>query len=124
MVAIRTTGAPRCLRASGCTSCCSHLCSAAIMSQVREGGGEKATWRALADADQLHRGRRSALGALAHGRLGNGDHIQALEQDRAARLRQLDLLRSTSSRPIGCGGALLAVDLRPHAHTLQPEVGS
>ena len=42
MVATLTTGAPRCLRASGCTSRCSHWCKAAIMSQVRAGGGENA----------------------------------------------------------------------------------
>ncbi len=35
-------GAPKCLRAKGCTSRSSHLCRAAIMSQVSTGGGDRA----------------------------------------------------------------------------------
>ena len=43
MVSMRTIGAAINLRANGCTSRCTHLCSWAIMSQVRIGGGENAT---------------------------------------------------------------------------------
>ena len=43
MASMRTSGPPRCLRASGCRSCCTHLCSATIMSQVRSTGGDSMT---------------------------------------------------------------------------------
>ena len=40
---MRTMGAPRCLRASGCTSRSSQLARVATMSQVTIGGGDSAT---------------------------------------------------------------------------------
>ena len=57
----------------------------------------------LADADQLHRCGRAALGSLAPGRGVNRHHIQALQQDRAARLRQLDLMRRTTPACLAAG---------------------
>ena len=92
MVATLTTGAPRCLRASGCTSRCSHLCRAAIMSQVRAGGGEKAICGLLPMLTQLHGRRRSALRAFANRGIRHRHHVEAFEQGRAAGLGQLDFL--------------------------------
>ena len=73
---------------------------------------------ALADADQLHGRGRAALGALAPGRGWHRHHVQALQQDGAARLRQLDLLLDHSR--LSCGRLL---EVGPAARR-RPAVGS
>ena len=99
MVSMRMTGAPRCFRASGCTSRSSHRCSAAIMSQVTIGGGDRATCGLRADADELHRRGRAAFGCLrGSGRSGTATTWQALEQDGAAGAAPARCPVATSSR--------------------------
>ena len=110
MVSMRTTGAPRCLRASGCTSRSSQRCSVAIMSQVTIGGGDSATCGLLPMLTSFMGAAAPHWAPSRIGVSGTATTAETLQQRGAAGLGQLDLLL----RP----GATTAAWHRPYSAAL------
>ena len=106
MVSMRTTGAPRCLRASGCTSRSSHRCSAAIMSQVTIGGGDSATCGLLPMLTSFIGAAVPHSAPSRMGCSGTATTCETLQQDGAAGLGLLDLLLRPGAAAAGLASAL------------------